>query len=167
MSHGGQDESAEGDLTPLLDLVLQLLMFFIVNVNLATEQTNPDVKLPLSASATPLNKPVGGDIYLNQRVRNTRLLDTLPPDDRNRLANQDSIIFISSKPPMTRLETQAWLKEEYNRAEAQGEGKAANVTIHFRPDGDLEVNELMKLMQAVKVAKFSKIKMHAMVTPGG
>jgi biopolymer transport protein ExbD len=166
MSHGGQDESAEGDLTPLLDLVLQLLMFFIVNVNLATEQTNPDVKLPLSASATPLNKPVGGDIYLNQRVRTTRLLDTLPPTERERLANQDSIIFISSKPPMSMLETSAWLREQHDRAEAQGEGKAANVTIHFRPDGELEYNELMKLMTAVKVAGFRKIKMHAIVKPG-
>lgn len=167
MSHGGGDESAEGDLTPLLDLVLQLLMFFIINVNLATEQTNPDVKLPLSSSATPLSRPVGGDIYLNQRVRSGRMMDSLPPAERERLSNADSIIFVSSKPPMSMLEARAWLKEQFERAEREGEGKANNVTIHFRPDGELEFVELVKLMQAVKLAGFRKIKMHAIVKTGG
>ena len=163
MSHGGDDDSAEGDLTPLLDLVLQLLMFFIINVNLATEQNNPDVKLPLSSSATPLSKPVSGDVYLNQRVRSARLMDSLSPTDKERLGNADSIVFISSKPPMSMLEARAWLKEQHDRVEREGEGKADNVTIHFRPDGDLEVGELMKLMTAVKLAGFRKIKMHAYV----
>src|SRR5260221_260803 len=56
MSHGGSDASeAEADLTPLLDLVLQLLMFFIINVNFVTEQVNPDIKLPTSESARPID----------------------------------------------------------------------------------------------------------------
>ena len=39
MSHGGADDnSADPNLTPLLDLVLQLLMFFIINVNFVAEQ---------------------------------------------------------------------------------------------------------------------------------
>jgi biopolymer transport protein ExbD len=124
------------------------------------------VKLPLSASATPLNKPIAGDVYLNQRVRSTQVLSALPPAEQQRLANAESIIFISSKPPMTMLEARAWLKEQHDRAERQGEGKAGNVTIHFRPDGELEFNELMKLMTAVKVAGFKKIKMHAIVKVG-
>ena len=42
MSHGGSDSgvSAEPNMTPLLDLVLQLLMFFIINVNFVSEQVN-------------------------------------------------------------------------------------------------------------------------------
>jgi len=166
MAHGGGGEdSAEGDLTPLLDMVLQMLMFFIVNVNLATEQTNPDVKLPLSTSATPVSKPIAGDVYLNQRTRNQSVMDKLSPADRQRLENADSIIFISGKQPMTMLEARAWLQTEAERAKAAGDGKI-NVTIHFRPEGDLDVNELMKLMNAVKVAGFSKIKMHAIIKPG-
>ena len=39
--------------------------------------------------------------------------------------------------------------------------------IHFRPDGDLEVGELMKLMTACKVAGFKNIKMHAVIPRGG
>lgn len=166
MSHGGGDDSAESDLTPLLDLVLQLLMFFIVNVNLATEQANPDVKLPLSSSATPLNKPVQGDVYLNQRVRSDAVLSGLSPADRQRLEGAESIIFISGKAPMSMLEARAWLKQEHDNLAARDKSKVDAVTIHFRPDGDLDVAELMRLMDAVKVAGFSKIKMHAMVGPG-
>jgi len=168
MAHGGGEDSAEGDLTPLLDMVLQMLMFFIVNVNLATEQTNPDVKLPLSSSATPVSKPLAGDVYLNQRVRTDALLGTLSQADRQRLETAESIIFISGKPPMNMLEARAWLQTEATRARdaAGGEGKPINVTIHFRPEGDLDFNELMKLMNAVKVAGFTKIKMHAIIKPG-
>jgi biopolymer transport protein ExbD len=142
-------------------------MFFIVNVNLATEQTNPDVKLPQSSSATPVSKPLAGDVYLNQRVRSEAVMDRLTQADRQRLEGADSIIFISGKQPMSMLEARAWLQTEAQRAkDAAGEGKPLNVTIHFRPEGDLDFNELMKLMQAVKVAGFTKIKMHATIKPG-
>src|SRR4051812_35795004 len=104
MSHGG-DDSGESDLTPLLDLVLQLLMFFIINVNLATEQSNPDVKLPLSASATPLAKPIAGDVYLNQRIRSVQVMQKLNEADKQRLENAESIVFVSSRAPMTMSET--------------------------------------------------------------
>src|SRR5262249_20901346 len=137
------------------------------NVNLATEQTNPDVKLPLSSSATPVSKPLAGDVYLNQRVRTDRLLATLAPADRQRLEAADSIIFVSGKPPMSMLETRAWLQTEADRARAAaGEGKPINATIHFRPEGELDYDELMSLMKAVKVAGFTKIKMHAIIKPG-
>jgi len=160
MSHGGGDESAESDLTPLLDLVLQMLMFFIVNVNLATEQANPELRLPDSTSATPVSKPVVGDVYLNQRVTNQELLDKLRNEDAIRLQEDKSILFISGQEPMSMAQARKWLKDEYDKL---GKEEAEKVTIHFRPDGDLDVNELMKLMQAVKDAKFKKIQMHALV----
>jgi biopolymer transport protein ExbD len=138
-------------ITSILAVALLLLLFFVRPMPLNFERHAP-VGHPGQA---------GGDVYLNQRVRTTLLLDMLPPMEKDRLANADAIIFISSKPPMTMLEARAWLKEQHDRLEAQGEGNAAAVTVHFRPDGELEYNELMKLMTAVKVAGFHKIKMHA------
>ena len=45
MSHGPSAEgsNAEPNLTPLLDVVLQLLMFFMMCVNFVTEQVNEDI----------------------------------------------------------------------------------------------------------------------------
>jgi biopolymer transport protein ExbD len=168
MSHGGSDGggvSAEPDLTPLLDLVLQLLMFFIINVNFVSDQVNPDIKLPRSVSARPMDKPGESDIFLNQKSRTAAFMNKLAPQDQERLRNADSIIMVTGRPPMSMLEARAWLKDRYQDAVRAG-GEVKTV-IHFRPDGDLDVGELMKLMTACKVVGFKHIKMHAVVTRGG
>jgi biopolymer transport protein ExbD len=161
MSHGSEENEADPNLTPLLDLVLQLLMFFIINVNFVSEQVNPDITLPQSESARPLDRPIEGDLYLNQKSRSQAYMSRLPESDRERLRAAESIILVTGKSPMSMLEARAWLKEQYERAEKKGTVK--DVTIHFRPDGDLEVNELMKLMNACKVAGFQKLQVHAQV----
>jgi biopolymer transport protein ExbD len=167
MSHGGGGSSSEVDpnLTPLLDLVLQLLMFFIINVNFVSEQVNPDIKLPRSVSARPMDKPAEADIFLNQKSRTPAFLAKLSPADHERLRNADSIIMVTGRPPMTLLEARAWLKDQFQRAEdaARAKGGEVKTVIHFRPDGDLDVGELMKLMTACKVVGFKNIKMHAVV----
>ena len=57
MSHGGSSEgSAEPNLTPLLDMVLQRVMFFMLVCNFTMEQVNEDVKLPLASQAKPADK---------------------------------------------------------------------------------------------------------------
>jgi len=45
------EERVEPNLVPLLDLVLQLVMFFMVCVNFVSEQINANVQLPASTSA--------------------------------------------------------------------------------------------------------------------
>lgn len=45
------EERVDPNLVPLLDLVLQLVMFFMVCVNFVSEQINANVQLPLSSSA--------------------------------------------------------------------------------------------------------------------
>jgi biopolymer transport protein ExbD len=64
MSHGGGGEmSAEPNMTPLLDLVLQLLMFFIICVNFTTAVTNTGEFLPESDTVKPLATD-GADIII-------------------------------------------------------------------------------------------------------
>jgi len=160
MSHGGDDSSADPDLTPLLDLVLQLLMFFIINVNFMGAQANPEIKLPRSASARPMDKPADADIYLNQRTRTEAYFNRLPPYDQERLRNADSVVLVPGKPPMSMLEVRAWLKDQRERVDAE---TANRMVVHFRPDGDLDVGELLKLMNACKMVGFKNIKMHAVI----
>src|SRR5262249_39104914 len=58
MSHGpaGEGSKAEPNLIPLLDVVLQLLMFFMMCVNFVSEQVTENVKLPVAVSARPMDK---------------------------------------------------------------------------------------------------------------
>src|SRR5437763_16703339 len=66
------DELCEPNLTPLLDLVLQILMFFMVTVNFAQDQqqVSANVKLPDSETARPLSQAKDRDpIFLNLQLR--------------------------------------------------------------------------------------------------
>src|SRR5438270_9316916 len=67
MSHGASSEGAvaEPNLTPLLDVVLQLLMFFMMCVNFVSEQVNQSIILPVSQSARPMDKSEVSVLFLN------------------------------------------------------------------------------------------------------
>src|SRR5260370_37536826 len=57
MSHLLTDEiKAEPNLIPLLDLIFQLIMFFMICVNFVSEQVNETIKLPIAQSARAMDK---------------------------------------------------------------------------------------------------------------
>src|SRR5712692_9833896 len=67
MAHGvgSEGSKAEPNLTPLLDVVLQLLMFFMMCVNFVSEQVNENIKLPVAQSARPMDKSESDVLFLN------------------------------------------------------------------------------------------------------
>ncbi len=66
MSHGSSSgDKVEPNFTPLLDLVLQLVMFFMLCANFVLDQTNVDIKLPQAIAAKALDPDVTYAIYLN------------------------------------------------------------------------------------------------------
>lgn len=56
---------AEPNLVPLLDLVFQLIMFFMICVNFVGEQVNADIQLPTSQSARPMDQAEADVLFLN------------------------------------------------------------------------------------------------------
>jgi biopolymer transport protein ExbD len=165
MSHGGgSDDTIEPDMTPLLDLVMQLLMFFIVNVQFVTEQVSKDIQLPTSTSAKPVNKADVGAIFINQKsARNKAFFNRMGERDRLRLRSADSIVLVPGKEPMSPLEAKVWLRDMYADAEKQAKGGKVQTFIHFRPDGDLELNQLFLMMNFCKAAGFKNLKIRATV----
>src|SRR5947208_16778634 len=65
VSRGGGDDNAEPDLTAMLDVVMQLLMYFIMCANFIAQENNADVQLPLASAARPLTKDDDDVIFLN------------------------------------------------------------------------------------------------------
>src|SRR5262245_39714658 len=60
------DKEVDVNLTPLLDLVLQLIMFFMITVNFVRyEQFDPSVVLPVAQYAVPLATSTEEPIVLN------------------------------------------------------------------------------------------------------
>src|SRR5216684_6510159 len=56
---------AEPNLVPLLDLVFQLIMFFMICVNFVSEQVNETIKLPIAQSARAMDKAEVEVLVLN------------------------------------------------------------------------------------------------------
>jgi biopolymer transport protein ExbD len=66
MSHGSQEGGkCEPNMTPLLDLVLQLVMFFMICANFTLEQTNATIRLPEAISSKALDPEVKDVLFLN------------------------------------------------------------------------------------------------------
>jgi biopolymer transport protein ExbD len=55
----------EPNLVPLLDLVLQLVMFFMVCTNFVMEQVDQTILLPVAQSARPMAEAKGNVVFLN------------------------------------------------------------------------------------------------------
>lgn len=63
---GGGSAHEEPNLVPLLDLVLQLVMFFMVCTSFVMEQVDENVRLPAAQSAKPMTDAKSRDVvFLN------------------------------------------------------------------------------------------------------
>ena len=156
MSHGpAGGEACEPNLTPLLDLVLQILMFFMVTVNFASEQGHEDVALPTSQTARPMPKKGEKEpIFLTLMV--------------NRDTNEHTVTgyilgdgSLTAKPPaMKQAEASAWIRkkhEDYSRY-----GEVTNAVI-IRAHKDADYGQVYQLLRACADAGFRNLKVRAIV----
>jgi biopolymer transport protein ExbD len=67
-------EIAEGDLTPMIDMVFQLIAFFMVLVNFSEAEQDQSVKLPASELAKPPEVPFEEPITLQMTEQGQVLL---------------------------------------------------------------------------------------------
>ena len=71
MSASVGSEGADPNLTPLLDLVLQLIMFFMITVNFVrTDQFDDAIKLPVATSAMPACREVSSSSRWTRSISN-------------------------------------------------------------------------------------------------
>src|SRR5438552_7349756 len=75
--HTSASSDAEPNLVPLLDLVLQLVMFFMVCANFVMEQINESIQLPKAEAARPLDANAHNIIFLNVNEKGEVLLSQL------------------------------------------------------------------------------------------
>src|SRR5262245_2336718 len=82
MAKAGDDHGGHPDMTPMLDLVMQLLMYFILCANFLGQEVNAElVKLPDSAAAVPLDKREGDILFINITGKNEMVMFGKPPLD--------------------------------------------------------------------------------------
>ena len=146
MSHGSTDK-CEPNLTPLLDLVLQLVMFFMLCANFVMEQTNEQIKLPEAIAAKVLDKGEGTPIFLNVNEQGKVLLT---PDQREGVDNDTLDNEVQVQGYMTRRADQE--KRITNKTEPQ-------TTLILRVDKLTPFEKTYKIMKACRLAGYQKVQL--------
>ena len=150
MSHGSSsgNEKAEPNLVPMLDMVLQLVMFFIMVANFTQDQVSKDVMLPVAQSAR-LGKDGDGDvIYLN-------------------LNAEGKLIVPGRELPLSSIaEVHTYLKQEYSNAEESARAKSGasaqvKTVIIIRGHKDSDWAPIINVLQQAKKAGFKKWQLKA------
>jgi len=93
MPHGST-EKCEPNFTPLLDLVLQLVMFFMLCANFVMEQTSDQIKLPEAVTGKVRDKSEAEEIILNISKDGKVLLT--PAQWRNDIKTLDNPIQVEN-----------------------------------------------------------------------
>jgi biopolymer transport protein ExbD len=156
MSHGSTDR-AEPNMTPLLDLVLQLVMFFMLCANFVMEQTSIDIKLPEAVAAKALEKNQDEYVFLNINAKGQVLLAPAQRED-DKTETLDNAIQVQSYMERT-------AKREYRRRTGEtGDPPPAwksDAVIILRIDKDTEFQLTYPIMLACRKAGYTKVELRA------
>lgn len=167
MSHGGSGEGGhmEPNLTPLLDVVLQLLMFFMMCVNFVTNQVSEDIVLPESMSAVPMDKSESDVLFVNVRPFIIKDYESKGQAALDRLTKKfkegDPFIIILGEEPMRFGEFKFWLKGQFQSLKRTSKTGKVNTTIVMRAHKLTDYDQVYRIMQMCKIEGFRQIKLRA------
>jgi len=155
MSHGPSDK-CEPNLIPLLDLVLQLVMFFMVCANFVMEQVNETIKLPSALAARPIEPNVTDIIFLNVNQEGTVLLSGLDVRGKNKDDN-------ALRNP---VQVQNYMKQRFEELKRKVGGdadKARKTSLIIRADKQAPFEKVYGVMSACQKAGFENCQLRAII----
>ena len=136
----GFAEPAEGDLTPMIDMVFQLIAFFMVLINFAQAEQDRRITLPASQLAMP------PDVQPENAI-------TLHVDDKN-----DTIVFSGQELSLTDLE--GHLRSKANEFR-NNEIDMRDVTVILRGDRHAKTGFVQQVIEACKNTDYENFKLRA------
>ena len=146
MSHAS-DKGAEPNLVPLLDMVLQLIMFFMICTNFVMEQLDQSVKLPTAMTAKSLDRTESNLMYINVNDKGS----LLPMDeDRAEIKDPSSI--------------QRYMKRKFDyRTRISGQPEAEKTLVIIRAHENANFEQVYRVMRSCKLAGFKRLQLRAMI----
>jgi biopolymer transport protein ExbD len=145
---------AEPNLTPLLDVVFQLITFFMLVINFTAENYDQRVHLPVAGSARPVED--------TQRVSEDRYVLNVDRDGHLLVGGQ----IQSFNDALASIKHQADLIKLNLKASGVKYDPAAGLptTIIFRADKDATFSSVMNLINACQTQGFRKFALKAMTS---
>jgi biopolymer transport protein ExbD len=147
---------AEVDMTPMIDIVFQLIAFFMVITNFEQTQADERVKLPRDALAKPAEVKVEHEVVLN--VGFYRDMQGDKTDAQPWLFN-----FVDGEPVLP-LSSGGQLKKEATLFKNK-EIDVEDVTVKIRADSEVQTGIVQELIKLCQDAGFAKFAMSAMSGP--
>jgi len=176
--HGiSEAQIEEPNLVPLLDLVLQMVMFFMAVTNFAMENVNENIKLPLAQSAKPI-EDVGTDIlYINVDSQGNLLV---PRDNTYRDGKIDGMkgkqLDDAGKPvspgtfdrPLRNRQIEGYLKRIFADNKLLAERRkddpgTVRTLVIMRADRDAKFVDVYEVLRICRVAGFKKMQLRATI----
>ncbi len=157
MSHGGSDK-CEPNLVPLLDLVLQLVMFFMLCANFVLEQTSVSIKLPKAIAAKAITQAESYTIFLNV---NTEGKVILSPGDQYKDSEGRTTETLDNA-----AQVESFLKRRA-REDMAAVGGAANKdqplrsVIILRVHKECRFEKVYPIMKACRLAGYLRVQLRA------
>jgi biopolymer transport protein ExbD len=145
MSHGSVEKN-EPNLTPLLDVVLQLVMFFMISANFVMEQVNQELQLPVATAAKPTEKTDTDPIILN--------------------VLKDGTVEIARVQYKTVGAVESALRDEMRIArelarQANRPGDELRKKVVIRADRNADFGQIFPLLRVVRTIGFTEIQLRA------
>ena len=147
---------AEPNLTPLLDVVFQLITFFMLVINFSNENYDQRVRLPVAGTARPVDdaeKAAEDRLVLNVDRKGQLLLNG------EEMPAHKAVSAIKHQADIVKLNLRA-------AGIKPGAAGALPTTIVLRADKDTPMSQLYPLITACQSNGFFKFELKAMNGPG-
>lgn len=152
MSASAGSEGSDPNLTPLLDLVLQLIMFFMITVNFVrVDQFDDAISLPVAAAAVPLDNAAEEWIFLNLDG-NGKLVGTLST-------------FILDTPEKIKLHLSTEKTSLERAARARGKTGEIKIVVILRADKSCRYSDVWRVLDSCQRAGFKYWQLRVMTQP--
>lgn len=154
MSHGSTDK-CEPNLVPLLDMVLQLVMFFMVCANFVMEQVNDTIKLPEAVAAKPIGSRDPDTIFLNVNKKGVVLLAPL------------QIAFNGGRETLDNpIQVLNFMKRQHEEDIRTSPDKKPRRSVILRVDEATPWELTHGIMEKIQLAGYSQVKLRAIIFGG-
>jgi biopolymer transport protein ExbD len=150
--HGAGAPPADPNLTPLLDLVLQLIMFFMITVNFVqTDQINEEVVLPVAQAAVPMDQTAEDWVFLNMD-KNGKLVGF-----QEEMKTQGQI----------KAYLQSRRQELEMAARERGQKRDINIVVVLRADREASYGDVWEVLQNCTKAGYRRWQLRVITQAGG
>ena len=131
---------AEGDMTPMIDMVFQLIAFFMVLVNFTDADQNARIRLPSSELAKPADSPLESPITLQ-------------------LTSKGTVLFAAEEVSVEGIKP--LLLRERQVLDATPGKSAGKATIVIRADREAKTGRVQELIKVCQETGFEKFALRA------